>query len=97
MHAIQDRFGDSQAKRAGDAWDLHQLLTLHHQTGAIADALRDAPGLLGAAVLQPADTVLVAGATPTRSWLRTSGGGQATVGAEEIRALGQQLLEGLSR
>ena len=40
MHAIQDRFGDSQAKRAGDAWDLHQLLTLHNQTGAIADALR---------------------------------------------------------
>jgi len=28
--------------------------------------------------------------------LRTSGGVQATVGAEEIRALGQQLLDGLS-
>ena len=31
MHAIQDRTGDSQAKRAGDGWDLHQLLTLHNQ------------------------------------------------------------------
>ena len=54
MHAIQDRFGDSQAKRAGDAWDLHELLTLHNQTGAIADALRDAPGVLAAAELQTA-------------------------------------------
>ena len=38
MHAIQDRFGDSQATQAGDAGDLHQLLTPHNQTGAIADA-----------------------------------------------------------
>ena len=50
MHAIQDRSGDSQAKRAGDAWDLHQLLTLHNRAGATADALRDAPEALGAAV-----------------------------------------------
>ena len=97
MHAIQDRFGDSQATQAGDAWDLHQLLTPHNQTGAIADALRDAPGVLAAAELQAADTVLVAGATRTRPWLRTIGGVQATVGVDEIRALGQQQLEGLSR
>ena len=96
LDAIQDRSGDSQAKRAGDAWDLHQLLTLHNQTGAIADALRDTPEVLAAAELQAADTVLVAGATRTRPWLRTSGGVQATVGADEIRALGQQLLVGLS-
>ena len=97
LHAIQDRSGDSQVKRAGDAWDLHQLLTLHNRTGAIADAVRDAPEVLAAAVLQATDTVLVAGATRTRSWLRTSGGVQATVGADEIPALGQQLFEGLSR
>ena len=97
MHAIQDRSGDSQAKPAGDAWDLHQLLTPHRRTGAIADALRDAPEALGAAVLQAADTVLVAGVTRTRSWLRTSGGVQAIFGADEIRAFGQQLLEGLNR
>ena len=36
----------------------------------------------------------VCGATRTRSW-RTSGGVQATVGADEIRALGRQLLDGL--
>lgn len=35
------------------------------------------------------------GATRTRSWLRTSGGVQATVGVDEIRALGQQLFDGL--
>ena len=40
--------------------------------------------------------MLVAGAT-TRSWLRTSGGVQATIGADEIRALGRQLLDGLDR
>lgn len=97
LHAIQDRSGDSQAKRAGDAWDLHQLLTLHNRAGAIAATLRDAPEALRTAVQQAADTVLVAGAVRTRSWLRTSGGVQATVGADEIRALGQQLLEGLTR
>jgi predicted nucleotidyltransferase len=95
LHAIQDRSGDSQAKRAGDAWDLHQLLTLHNRSGAVAAALREAPDALSAAVLLATDTVLVTGATRTRSWLRTSGGVQATVGAEEIRALGQQLLDGL--
>jgi hypothetical protein len=97
LHAIQDRSGASQAKRAGDAWDLHQLLTLHNRAGAIAAALRDGPEVLAAAARQATDTVLVAGATRTRAWLRTSGGVQATVGADEIRALGQQLLEGLSR
>jgi predicted nucleotidyltransferase len=95
FHAIQDRSGDSQAKRAGDAWDLHQLLTLHNRTGALAAALREAPEELTAAVLQAAETVLVAGATRTRAWLRTSGGVQATIGADEIRSLGQQLLDGL--
>jgi hypothetical protein len=96
LHAIQDRSGDSQAKRAGDAWDLHQLLTLHNPSGAIAAALREAPDALAAAVALATDTVLVGGATRTRSWLRTSGGVQATVGAQEIRAVGQQLLDGLS-
>ncbi len=95
LHAIQDRSGDSQAKRAGDAWDLHQLLTLHNPTGALAAALREAPEELTAAVLQAAETVLVAGATRTRAWLRTSGGVHATIGPEEIRTLGQQLLDGL--
>ena len=97
LHAIQDRSGASQAKRAGDAWDLHQLLTLHNRGGVIAAVLRDAPEALTMAVRQAADTVLVAGATRTRSWLRTSGGVQETVGADEIRALCRQLLEGLSR
>jgi len=96
LHAIQDRSGDSQAKRAGDAWDLHQLLSLHDRSGAIAATLRRAPEAVRASVEQATDTVLVAGAVRTRSWLRTSGGIQATVGADEIRALGQRLLDGLS-
>jgi hypothetical protein len=96
LHAIQDRSGDSQAKRAGDAWDLHQLLALHNPAGAITTVLREAPVALRTAVLRATDIVLVTGATRTRSWLRTSGGVQATVGAGEIRALGQQLLDGLN-
>ncbi len=51
LHAIQDRSGDSKAKRAGDAWDLHQPLTLHNRSGAVAAALREAPDALSAAVL----------------------------------------------
>ena len=53
--------------------------------------------MIASAGLQATDIVLVAGATPTRPWLRTSGGVQATVGADEIRALGQELPEGLRR
>jgi len=44
--------------------------------------------VLRTAVLGATDIVLAVGATRTRSWLRTSGGVQATVGADEIRALG---------
>jgi pyruvate/2-oxoacid:ferredoxin oxidoreductase beta subunit len=95
LHAIQDRSGNGQAQRAGDAWDLHQLLTLHSRTGAIATALREAPDALTVAVRQATDVVLVAGATRTRSWLRASDGVQATIGADEIRALGRQLQDGL--
>ena len=77
--------------------DLHQLLTQHNRAGAISAALGDAAAVLTTAVRQAADVVLVAGATRTRSWLRTSGGVQATIGADEIRALGRQLLDGLDR
>jgi len=51
--------------------------------------------VLRTAVLAATDIVLVAGATRTRLWLRTSGGVQASIGADEIRALGTQLLDGL--
>lgn len=95
LHAIQDRSGDGQAKRAGDAWDIHQLLTHHNRTGGIGRSLRSGPpSLLG--VVQPAvQRVLVDGATRTRAWLRSGGGPQAGVSAEEVQRLGQELLEQL--
>lgn len=96
LHAIQDRTGDGQAKRAGDAWDLHQLLTVHNRTGAVSDALRAGPETLRQAVVEAARTVLVDGAPRTRSWLRTSGGIPATISVEEIRNLGQQLCDGIT-
>ena len=96
LHAIQDRSGDGQAKRAGDAWDLHQLLSLHNRRGEISGALCTGPDSLRLAVQAAARRVLVDGAARTRSWLRTAGGVQAGVSAEEINRLGQELVEGLT-
>jgi hypothetical protein len=95
LHAIQDRAGDGQAKRAGDAWDLHQLLSQHNRRGQISDALRTGPEGLRLAVDTAAKRVLVDGAARTRAWLRTAGGAQAGVSTEEIDRLGRDLLEGL--
>ena len=95
LHAIQDRSGDGQAKRAGDAWDLHQLLSLHNRWGEISAALCGGPDSLRLAVRAAAQRVLVDGASRTRAWLRTAGGAQAGVSAEEISRLGQDLVEGL--
>lgn len=95
LHAIQDRSGDGQAKRAGDAWDLHQLLSHHNRRGEISDALLAGPEPLCLAVHTAAQRVLVDGAARTRAWLRTAGGAQAGVSAEEIHRLGRELLKGL--
>lgn len=96
LHAIQDRSGDGQAKRAGDAWDLHQLLSHHNSRGQISDALRAGPATLRLAVHAAAHRVLVDDAARTRAWLRTAGGAQAGVSADEINRLGQELVEGLT-
>jgi len=97
LHAIQDRSADSQAKRAGDAWDLHQLLSVHNRSGGVADSLLAAPDALQTTVERATQTVLVDGAARTRSWLRTIGGPAAGVSAAEISALGTELLTGLRR
>jgi hypothetical protein len=96
LHAIQDRSGDGQAKRAGDAWDLHQLLSFHNRRGEISGALRTGPDPLRLAVQAAAQRVLVDGAARTRAWLRTAGGAQSGVSAAEITRLGEELVEGLS-
>jgi hypothetical protein len=96
LHAIQDRSGDGQVKRAGDAWDIHQLLSHHNRNGQISDALRTGPEPLRLAVHAAAQRVLVDGAARARAWLRTGGGAQAGVSTEEIARLGRELLEGLS-
>lgn len=96
LHAIQDRSGEGQVKRAGDAWDIHQLLTHHNRGGEISRSLRSGPELLIEAVQVAVLRVLVEGAARTRAWLRTGGGPPARVSAEEIQRLGQDLFEGLS-
>lgn len=95
LHAIQDRSGAQQDKRAGDAWDLHQLLTVHNARGQIAADLLRGPAVLREAVAFAVDTVLLAGADRTRSWLRGLGGAAASVSAEELRVLGEGLVEQL--
>lgn len=95
LHAIQDRSGDGQAKRAGDAWDIHQLLSNHNRNGQITEALRTGPEPLRLAVYSAAQRVLVDGAARTRAWLRTGGGAQAGVSADEIARLGRELSEEL--
>lgn len=96
LHAIQDRSGDGQAKRAGDAWDIHQLLSNHNRQRQISEALRAGPEPLRLAVHAAAQRVLVDGAARARAWLRTAGGAQTGVSAEEFARLGRELLEGLS-
>ena len=96
LHAIQDRSGDGQAKRAGDAWDIHQLLTHHNRAGEISRSLRSGPESLRDAVQVAVLRVLVEGAARTRAWLRTGGAPQAGVSADEIKRLGQDLFEGLN-
>ncbi|MHB8450871.1 MAG: hypothetical protein ACYDAQ_10555 [Mycobacteriales bacterium] len=96
LHAIQDRSDESQVKRAGDAWDLHQLLSHHNRNGQISAALCTGPEMLRLAARNATERVLVDGAARTRAWLRIAGGAQAGVSAEEINRLGRQLLEGLS-
>lgn len=96
LHAIQDRSGDGQDKRAGDAWDLHQLLTHHNRGGEISRSVRSGPAELRDAVQVAVRRVLIEGAARTRVWLHSSGGPQAGVSAEEIHRLGQELLDGLN-
>lgn len=95
LHAIQDRAGEGQAKRAGDAWDIHQLLTHHNSAGEISRSFQAGPDALRDAVRIAARRVLVDGAARTRAWLRTGGGPQAGVTAGEIHLLGEELLDGL--
>lgn len=95
LHAIQDRSGAGQAKRAGDAWDLHQLLSHHNRQGQISDTFRTGPEPLRLEVHRAAQRVLVDGAARLRAWLRTAGGAPAGVSTEEINRLGRDLLEAL--
>jgi hypothetical protein len=92
LHAIQDRSGEGQAKRAGDAWDIHQLLAIRNARGDISAAFLHGPEPLRREVATATQRILVDGATRTRGWLRSSGGLPATVTADELEFLGRQLL-----
>lgn len=92
LHAIQDRPGARQDKRAGDAWDIHQLLTHHNARGDVARSIELAPAPLRAAVHLAAQRILIDQAERTRSWMRGLEGAGGSVGADELRALGEALV-----
>jgi hypothetical protein len=96
LHAAQDRSGEGQSKRAGDAWDVHQLLATRNAQGHVSAALRIGPEPLRREVATATQRILVDGATRTRGWLRSSGGLPATVTVDELEFLGRQLLTGIA-
>jgi hypothetical protein len=92
LHAIQARRESQRAKRSSDARDIHRLLLVLDADGSIGLALRAAPDGLRTAVRHAVHRVLVADVARTRSWL-ASDPDAGTVTAEELRFLGQTLLE----
>lgn len=92
LHAIQDRAGEGQAKRAGDAWDIHRLLAHHNRTGEITRSIQQAPEALRDAVQAAARGVLVDGSTRARAWVHGAGGTAGHRHSRRDQLLGEQLL-----
>jgi len=93
LHAIESRSTAGLDKRAGDAWDLYRILVDLDNDGAVRAELRAAPVALRDLVRAAADRVLVAGAPRTRGWMRTGDDVVAAVTANELRSVGQDLLD----
>lgn len=96
LHAIEDRSpSKEQDKRAGDAWDIYRLLIDRDADGTIRAALAGASPTLRHLVADAVDRVLITGATRTRGWLQAGDTTMAAVTADELRFVGQRLLDAL--
>lgn len=96
LHAIEGRSTAGLDKRAGDAWDLYRILVDLDADGAVRAELRGAPVPLRDLVAAAADRVLATGAARTRGWMRTGDDVVAAVTADELRFVGQALLDALA-
>lgn len=95
LHAIQTRSPAGQDKRAGDAWDIYRPLLDLDADGSIRDELIAAPPTLRLLVREAAERVLLSEAARTRTWLRTSDHLMSAVTVEQLRHVGQPLVDAL--
>ncbi|HET9692566.1 MAG TPA: hypothetical protein VFP61_15565 [Acidimicrobiales bacterium] len=96
LHAVQDRSASAADKRAADAWDIYQLLVEHNGQGSISGALLSASTILKELVREAAEHVLVTGAARTVTWMRSGDLSMAAATQEELRFLGERLIEALA-
>ena len=75
---------------------MYRLLLDLDADGSVRAALAAAPSDLRALVRDAAERVLVADATRTRGWMRAGDDDMAAVTADDLRHVGQPLLDALS-
>lgn len=97
LHAIQDRSaGAGLHKRAGDAWDLYQLLIERDQDSEIREGFAGATPPLRRLVAQAAERILITGAAKTRGWLQAGDDAMSAVSIEELRYAATPLVNALA-
>jgi hypothetical protein len=92
LHAIQDRrVGGGLDKRASDAWDIYRLLT-DLDIGVAAGELRSTMAPLRRVVAAAATEILVERPGRTVGWLRSGDVEMASVRADDLIAVGTDLV-----
>jgi len=92
LHAIQDRrVGGGLDKRASDAWDIYRLLT-DLDVGVAAGELRSTMAPLRRVVAAAATEILVERPGRTVGWLRSGDAEMASVRADDLIAVGTDLV-----
>ena len=96
LHAIADRSAgfDQRRKRAGDAWDMHQILTHLDQDGAVRDALAAAPAKVRTLVGRALEQRFVVESKLTVTWLRELDQA-ADLTVDELEGLARPVLNSL--
>jgi len=95
LHAIEDRSASGLDKRAGDAWDIYRLLVDRDADGEIREAVASAPTRLRELVRDSAARVLVSNVVRTRGWMQAGDVAIAAVTADELRFVGERLVDTL--
>jgi nucleotidyltransferase AbiEii toxin of type IV toxin-antitoxin system len=94
LHAIEDRRPSGGLdKRAGDAWDLYRILLDLDATGAVRSDLAAISSPLRDVIADAAEGILVERAARTVSWMHAGDERMAAVTTEELRELGQPVVD----